>query len=334
MNFVKQFSIIILFLFFLSSVSAVPGIPHQFYGNVTINGVATNGAIVTAKVSGVEYGSTDSVDGTYGYSPEIFFVEDPNSTNLGRTIDFYVNGTKVASHVFENGGYTPLDLPLVVDVPPVNPPANTGGSGGGGGGGGSGSITVEFSSEKCINQDIKIEVKLPNKKPATNATITVFKDKETVIAGKTDDEGIYSFNLTEAGEYELQVNKPGYLKKKVSFSLVDCSVEESIEEIGEEDEIIDETSCENINCNDNNPCTTDSCLNGVCNYIKLDEISCGDNSVCSAGECVSLEEEKTKEDVVSTGFLGLTGLQQGLGVVVVVIVLGIIFFFWKKKKSD
>jgi 3D (Asp-Asp-Asp) domain-containing protein len=355
---VKHFSVIIFSLFLLNFVFAAPGMPHQFYGNVTINGVPANNASIVAKIGVIEYGNGISVDGKYGFNPGLFFVEDPNSNNAGKKIEFFVNATKVAEATFINAGYTNLNLALGVApfcgdgicnnaedytscpsdcAAPSNP--DTGSPGGSpGGGGGSGGLNVTFS-EKCINQDVEIQVTLSNKKPATNANVKVYSGSKVVVEGKTNDEGIFSFNLAEIKEYKLDVRKPGYLAKKIDFSLVDCSTQEEIEITSED--ITEETlgtesvlTCDKINCDDLNPCTQDSCNNSVCSYTQLSSIPCGEKGSCNAGTCVEPKPVVLgKQPVASTGFLGLSGIQEqlamGLGIL---IIAGILFVAYQKFK--
>src|SRR3989344_8112197 len=125
------------------SVFAAPGIPHQFYGSVTINGSpAADGIVISAVIEGRTYNAT-TVNGEYGVLPgEPLFVEDPNSTADGETIQFFVEGQDAvaASETFSNGGFTQLNLSATVETPPSggNGGGDGGGSGGGSGGGGGG----------------------------------------------------------------------------------------------------------------------------------------------------------------------------------------------------
>jgi hypothetical protein len=51
---------------------------------------------------------------------------------------------------------------------------------------------------------------------------------------------------------------------------------------------------ENGECNDNNPCTDDECINGVCRWTNLNGTNCADdgnpctNDFCAAGQCTHL----------------------------------------------
>ena len=85
-----------------------PSLPHQFYGNVTINGApAAQGTTVEAYVDGVLNNST-TVDsqGRYGYDP-VFTVTGSD----GDTVSFKVDGTDASqTATYQSGGFTRLDL--------------------------------------------------------------------------------------------------------------------------------------------------------------------------------------------------------------------------------
>ena len=105
----KYLSLLIFSLFlFISAAYAAPGIPHQFYGTVTVDGAPADNASIVAKINTVEVANTVSVSGTYGYFPNIFYIEDPDGSGCidgicdGRTIEFYLNGNMVAEATFEN----------------------------------------------------------------------------------------------------------------------------------------------------------------------------------------------------------------------------------------
>ncbi|MBI2451908.1 hypothetical protein HYV50_02395 [Candidatus Pacearchaeota archaeon] len=92
------------------SVAAVPGIPHQLYGTVTINNLpAPDGTAVSAKVAEDVY-TTFTSGGKFGYSPNVFFVEDPDGNRATKTIQILVNNKLVANLTFSNNGYTQLNL--------------------------------------------------------------------------------------------------------------------------------------------------------------------------------------------------------------------------------
>ncbi len=159
-----------------SSVFAVPGIPHQVYGSVSVEGVAVpDGTAVQAKIGEDVYLVLTS-GGKFGYSPSVFLVEDPDGMRLGKTIEILVNYKKIQDLTFENGAYTQLNLQVTTtcgdgfclgsettsscpgDCPgapaPSPVPGGTGGSGGGGGGsGGGGSPSTQSNTlGVCIEQ--------------------------------------------------------------------------------------------------------------------------------------------------------------------------------------
>jgi len=105
----------------VSNVSAVPQPPHRFSGSVTIDGeAAPDGTLIEVKIDEVTYADTTTVDGKYGYIPDIFDVpaDDPATTTTkeggvnGDALDFYVAGTLADSSTFESGKYTVLDLSI------------------------------------------------------------------------------------------------------------------------------------------------------------------------------------------------------------------------------
>ena len=51
--------------------------------------------------------------------------------------------------------------------------------------------------------------------------------------------------------------------------------------------------CEDIDCNDYNPCTHDSCIGGKCTYSNLqDGTECGENKECISGVCTLESDDK------------------------------------------
>ncbi|MGQ9459723.1 MAG: PKD domain-containing protein [Candidatus Bathyarchaeaceae archaeon] len=112
-------------------VLAIPQMPHQFYGSVTIAGEpAPDGTLVEAKINNVMYANTTTLDGKYGYSP-VFYVpaDDPETPTKegganGETVDFYVNGVYAASYTFQIGSVTRLDLAIIAPLPHADFTAN------------------------------------------------------------------------------------------------------------------------------------------------------------------------------------------------------------------
>ncbi len=123
---------VIAVMFMAAAVYAVPGVAHNFFGSVTINGAAApDGTVVVAQIDGADVATIATVNGKYGYEGNVFNIPDPNNDRAGKTIWFVVNGVGTGkSAIFVNGGSTGVDLGITVAAPP----APSGGGGGGGGG--------------------------------------------------------------------------------------------------------------------------------------------------------------------------------------------------------
>ncbi len=121
-----------VFIFLLSgAVLAVPGIPHQFYGNVAYNGEsAPDGLSVVAKIDGVLAASTVTYDGAYS-----LIVADYNNTRSGAFVSFFVDGIDTTKMwIFCNGCFAEVSLSVThspVTTPPSSPPGGGGSSTGG-----------------------------------------------------------------------------------------------------------------------------------------------------------------------------------------------------------
>ena len=86
-----------------------PGLPHQFYGTVTIDrAAAPDGTRVTAEVNGVEAKAGSTSAGKYGYDTGGLFRVDGAA---GNEVVFKVNGVVAEeTGVFKSGGSTELNL--------------------------------------------------------------------------------------------------------------------------------------------------------------------------------------------------------------------------------
>ena len=124
----KQLTSIILITLLVLPLAiggALPQMPHQFYGDVTIDGVAaTDGISIEAKIDGVVYASGVTDAGKYGYSTPLFKVlaDDPDVVGIeggvaGDTVSFYVDGILATpTYTFAYGISTSLDLDITTDV--------------------------------------------------------------------------------------------------------------------------------------------------------------------------------------------------------------------------
>jgi len=196
------------------NVQCVPQMPHRFYGYVTVDGApAPDGTLITAKIAGVTYASTTTVDGKYGYTTAFNVpADDPDTPEkeggqTGDTIEFYVAGKYATSYTFEYGGITYLNLTITAPTPPtvtiINPtttnPAYAR----------SGTtipITYKYTESNPKNATIKIY----------NSTHTISVKTVTDLAGgtnvqKTDmvpipagaADGSYHLNVTIYNIYDL-----------------------------------------------------------------------------------------------------------------------------------
>ena len=109
-NSVKIIAFVLLF--FPITVFAVPGIPHQFYGNVTFdNGAAADGLSVQAKVGESVVGSSVTKNGKYGVNPYLLLATKADGDWNVETVKFFVSGIDTSeSFALEKGKYTNLDL--------------------------------------------------------------------------------------------------------------------------------------------------------------------------------------------------------------------------------
>ena len=103
------------------SLATTP-IPHQFYGDVLVNGSsAPDGTTIEAKIDGAVVATNTTTDGVYGSNPNIFFITDPDGNRDGDIVSFFVDGVDSESTaVFSNGTLTNLDLTITEEgfVPP------------------------------------------------------------------------------------------------------------------------------------------------------------------------------------------------------------------------
>lgn len=144
---VTLFAVLILSIVLLSGAVAAltPGLPHQFFGTVAINGApAPDGTIVSARIDGAEVKNVPTANGKYGLVPGIFYVDDFNHNREGNLIQFFVNGVDSgATSYFANGKSTELNLAITVAVAAPQPS--------GGGGGGSAVIIQNKSTNSTAN---------------------------------------------------------------------------------------------------------------------------------------------------------------------------------------
>ncbi|MCH7902658.1 hypothetical protein IIC68_02810, partial [archaeon] len=85
-------------------------------------------------------------------------------------------------------------------------------------------------------------------------------------------------------------------------------------------------TCAELNCDDKNSCTIDSCENGRClNIPSPDGQSCGIGLICQQGQCT----DATTGEIVEVSEEDNSGLIIGI-VVVVLVALGAYFVYSRK----
>ena len=189
---------LVLTILFVNVVVGIPGVPHQFYGEVKINGnPAPDG--VEIKVYDADdnkyVAGTFTKEGKYGYEP-IFYIPDPEGNRAGHTLEFYVAGVKAMEYTFENGMSTELDLSVNIQnfcgdgicdsgescaiCPEDCGVCSTGDSGGGSDGKGSGGAWITSSGIKNSNVT------------ANNAT-----NEKTNIANAENETCVENWKCTE-----------------------------------------------------------------------------------------------------------------------------------------
>jgi len=103
------------FLGFLTPILVLAqnlSLPNQFFGLVNFtDGVAPDGLVVEASINGVVVGNSVTVDGNYGYNPNLLFALDNQGVYAGEIVEFYVSGIKAnETAVFVNGKSINLNL--------------------------------------------------------------------------------------------------------------------------------------------------------------------------------------------------------------------------------
>ena len=249
----RQLTFFILGLFLIGLVSAIPS-PHGFNGKVYYSDGATllkDGYSVTAKIGGVEKGSSNIVSGSYDLVVE---------SSSGGNIYFYVNSEAVGSRVFKNFEVTELNFTTSINnpAPPANnPPGGSSPGGGSPGGGGSpssndGTIhvisTTQISSGITKDMGVKDQMKFQienaqhtlslNYVDGTSASITVQSNPLTFVLEIGQEKKI-DFELD--GFYDLVVKLEEIVNNKATINIQSIN-EEVIEE--SEDDILDDTESE------------------------------------------------------------------------------------------
>ncbi|MDI6889066.1 MAG: PGF-CTERM sorting domain-containing protein [Methanocellales archaeon] len=210
-------SILLVTIALCAPAAAIPQIPNQFYGRVTIDeSPAADGLTVSAWIDGVEYASTTTSGGTYGTSSASVFLVPADDAGTpekeggvsGETVEFYVGGVRAGEAIFVSGGVTELDLTASgVPSPTPTPTATTtptgGGAAGGGGGGGGGAPTSTMPTPTPT------VTPTPTATPATTPTPTVTPTSEGAPIPPSTPEAVAT-RIREPPTKILGITVPGF----------------------------------------------------------------------------------------------------------------------------
>lgn len=276
MEFRQVLLVSVLAVFLAASVLAIPGMPHEFYGTVRINGnLAPEGTIITTQVNGVANSDTIVIENRYGWDPDYnyssnpthFFVTDPNGSNAGKTITFFVNGTQAGTAVFTNASdpirLTHLDLGITDNSNNNNENNNNQSPGGGGPGGGGPSggssptvqqLLVLDVNGSCLNERIIATVSRRDSNVLVEgATVTVKKDSNTVAQAVTPTNGKVSFILDETGEYAFRATRSSLVSQNVTVTVTDCEAQRQAEQRAQQEQDARDNANNNQNADDDLP---------------------------------------------------------------------------------
>lgn len=110
--------ILLFFTVLVAGVSAIPPLPYEFYGNVTMNDTPVDaGTIILAKINGTEVGNvTTTKAGSYG-GPDTFdrrLVVNGAEDQIGQYITFWIGDMQAAEKVKLYAGESQrLDLTFI-----------------------------------------------------------------------------------------------------------------------------------------------------------------------------------------------------------------------------
>ena len=231
MRRLQNLLVLIATILFVNIVFAIPGVPHQFYGEVKINGNPAPDGVEIAVYDADDnkyVAGTFTKEGKYGYKP-IFYVPDPDGDREGHTLEFYVAGVKATEYIFENGMSTKLDLSVKIqnfcgdgicdsgescatcpeDCGVCSTSSSGGGSSGGGSSGGAWSTSTGIKNSNVIANNTT-----NGKMSVANAT-----GNETCVENWKCTEWFECFNgkqrriCVDLNECETEFNKPPTTRK-------------------------------------------------------------------------------------------------------------------------
>ncbi len=192
------------------------------------------------------------------------------------------------------------EIPPAQPKPPAQNPTDGGAPLGRVSGGGGATPDLSLSVEgNCAKKEIIITVLNIYGNPSKEATVYIMQDVILINEIKTDDDGKASF-MVETGKYTIKAVKGLSNSYSQDLNVVECTealVETGNKTVG--------NICSNIDCDDNNPCTSEYCVAETehCNYNNQENgIQCSLKGTCQEGICT---EPENKTETGPMGFFGL-----------------------------
>jgi hypothetical protein len=181
------------------------------------------------------------------------------------------------------------------------------------------SITVSNTSPNTL-ANVGVVEKVPKSIAADSSKIS-----SSTIFGVLQEDPIILFTISEIGAGESYT---------ITYSVAD---EISLSAIADyvppivvaATEVTGALSCELMNCDDYNPCTTDVCIDAECFHALVpDETSCGSGNVCRQGVCRKFAA------IIPSAEAGTTAeaATAALTIVVIALVLAVIYRRMHKKR--
>jgi hypothetical protein len=192
--------------------------------------------------------------------------------------------------------------------------------------GGAGGTTYKTTVSVTLNnttgmdwKDVKVVVEVP-KAIATNASeitspVSFITLKADPILQFTTD---IPANSTKLITWSVSKNLTGTVLDTIKKPII-----ASLQEVEPSKDLCRQN---NVNCDDSNPCTTDSCTpaTGECTHsIVSDETSCGANMVCKSGQCT----------LKPTGAVVAGGEFPWWIIIVIIIVAAAAYYYYTNNKS-
>ncbi|MBU1929966.1 hypothetical protein KJ972_00510, partial [Candidatus Micrarchaeota archaeon] len=186
------------------------------------------------------------------------------------------------------------------------------------------SLEVKNVSEKTL-KDVEI-IEEVSKRFASNASL-ISSDREFVVL---KEDPVIKFligdlvpNQTKKIEYAVNVDFNQPLISEQDFDSLSPPL--AVISLDSND------LCWNVYCNDFNPCTTDYCEQGFCQFkSKENGVSCGDDLVCENEQCV----QKINVPVVILKTELLSNFYALILAIAGLFMIGVGYFYLKKKKDN